>query len=368
MRAFYTLLLLALFVLPTAAQPASETFDARAVGLSNASSATYGDFTFSANGSANVGIVTDGDLAGGGDRALRWDATFTVAVTEVRFASTDGTDFDLGTLAISRGVGENLVDVVGYRDGVERYTASLDFDQNSSDGGASYVGQWFGTLTFTGWTVDEVRFRDRASRGRLLDLDIDDLVVGPSSLPVELTAFSAVSDGAEVLLRWETASETNNAGFEVHRHTGADWQALEFVPGHGTTLERTRYQFQAAGLAAGTHRFRLKQIDFDGTVAYSAEVEVSVDLASAPYAVTPVAPSPFAAQASLRFTVARAQPVRADLFDATGRHVQTLFAGFAEAAREVPVILDGQALPSGVYFVRIEGEGFVTTRRALLLK
>jgi len=34
-----------------------------------------------------------------------------------------------------------------------------------------------------------------------------------------LVAFDAVIDGREVLLTWKTASETNNAGFDVeHRY------------------------------------------------------------------------------------------------------------------------------------------------------
>ena len=79
----------------------------------------------------------------------------------------------------------------------------------------------------------------------------------PASLPVELTAFDAVVSKDDVILRWETASELNNAGFEVQhkpvRSTQsqltqsqqaqpqeAPWQTMEFVQGAGSTLERRR--------------------------------------------------------------------------------------------------------------------------------
>lgn len=40
-------------------------------------------------------------------------------------------------------------------------------------------------------------------------------LAGAGLLPVELVSFEAQVDGSDVLLRWQTASETNNAGFEI---------------------------------------------------------------------------------------------------------------------------------------------------------
>ena len=61
-------------------------------------------------------------------------------------------------------------------------------------------------------------------------------------LPVELTAFEALTDGTEAVLRWTTASETNNAGFEIQAKAGAaDWQAVTFVEGQGTTTAAQAY-------------------------------------------------------------------------------------------------------------------------------
>lgn len=359
------------------AQPADLNFDAQAPGNSGSPTTAYGDFTFSGNGGTSIAIVTDGDLAGGADRALRWDANFAVNVTQVSFRSTDGTDFDVNSVAISRGLGENQITVRGYRDNVEQYTAVLDLDTNgSSNGGATFSGVWFGTLAFTGWTVDEVRFEETISRGKYLDLDIDDIDVSPTTLPVEFVRFDAVADDGTVRLLWETASETNNAGFEVQHQQvqhyrvapleGQPWQVLDFVAGQGTTLQAQRYHVRTPALAAGTHRFRLKQLDYDGAFAYSPEVEVVL---AAPGTPTLTAyPNPFTGQTGVVLSLHQRQDITVTVYDALGRRIALLHEGPLDAGVSYRFEVQGQALPSGLYMIRAEGERFRATHLLRRLK
>src|SRR5690606_32421823 len=104
-----------------------------------------------------------------------------------------------------------------------------------------------------------------------------------AALPVELSSFTATLDGEAVVLRWETASETNNAGFEVEyaavetrRGASLPWQRLAFVDGAGTTATAQTYAYRAEGLSPGRYAFRLRQVDFDGAFVYGPEVEVTV--------------------------------------------------------------------------------------------
>src|SRR5690606_27559991 len=87
-------------------------------------------------------------------------------------------------------------------------------------------------------------------------VDIGDYEYGaPFVLPVELTSFTAVADGEAVVLRWETASETNNAGFEIQwvsnpeirnpKSETLNWKTLAFVAGVGTTVEAQAYSYRA---------------------------------------------------------------------------------------------------------------------------
>lgn len=181
-------------------------------------------------------------------------------------------------------------------------------------------------------------------------------------LPVELSSFSAVVDG-EVLLRWTTASETNNAGFGVEmRRAGCEgegggcgtWRDLGFVAGAGTTAEAQRYAFRAAPLAPGRYAFRLRQVDYDGAFAYSAEVEAEV--APGTLYVSQLYPNPVRTSGEVRIAMSRAQHVSARLYDLTGRLVAVLYEGALREGRPHAIHFDAAALASGAYLLRVEGE------------
>jgi hypothetical protein len=181
-------------------------------------------------------------------------------------------------------------------------------------------------------------------------------------LPVELTAFTGAADGSRAVLRWSTASETNNAGFDVqHAAHGADFRSVHFAPGAGTTLEAQHYAFTSAELAPGTHTFRLRQLDLDGAENLSHLVEVTVSAGGAALAV---APNPSRERAAVTLSVPSAQHVEVSAYDALGRRVATLFSGAAEG--RVPMTLSGAA--PGVYVLVAEGETFRTTTTATVLR
>ena len=61
-------------------------------------------------------------------------------------------------------------------------------------------------------------------------------------LPIELLDFQAQARGEVVDLLWSTATETDNAWFEVQRSTdGEHYQTIATVPGAGSSLERRDY-------------------------------------------------------------------------------------------------------------------------------
>lgn len=190
-----------------------------------------------------------------------------------------------------------------------------------------------------------------------------------TTLPVELTSFTATADGSDAAtLRWETASETENAGFRVqHRRPDQPFAELAFVEGGGTIQEPQSYRYEAEELRPGRHVFRLEQVDLDGTTAHSEEVEVELGLASA-YELSAAHPNPFRDRAQLRLVVQEAQTVKVVVYDALGRRVQTLYDERVEANAPQNLMVEGAGLASGLYFVRLEGEHFTTTRRLTLVR
>ena len=191
---------------------------------------------------------------------------------------------------------------------------------------------------------------------------------GPNSLlPVELTRFDAVAAAQTITLNWETATETNNAGFEVQRQVGEAFQAEGFVPGFGTTSAPQQYRYTLTEQAPGTYTFRLKQVDFDGSFDYSPEIEVQVEVPGS-FHLSEAYPNPFNPTTALTLTVATSQPVTVDVFTPLGQHVQQLFSGVLAGEQPQPITFDAAGLPSGLYLIRAQGAQFTTTRQVVLMK
>ena len=94
-------------------------------------------------------------------------------------------------------------------------------------------------------------------------------------LPVELVDFAAQVRLGEVLLLWQTATEINNAGFEIQRSVDAsNWQRIGFIAGLGTSFTTKSYRFEDPSPSSGLNYYRLQQVDLDGKSEYSEIISV----------------------------------------------------------------------------------------------
>lgn len=214
-----------------------------------------------------------------------------------------------------------------------------------------------------GTRVIRVRLISTRNSGTNNDGYFDNLSLETSGIiPVELTAFEAATRGTEVQLTWTTASETNNAGFDVERSVdGQAFSKVGFTPGSGTTTEAQRYRFMDDDVPfANTVQYRLRQVDLDGTFTYSDAV--SVDITPHSFRLLESTPNPFRTTTRLRYALSESAPVEMNLYDVLGRHVQTLVDAEKGAGRYT-VTLDGADLAPGTYFVRVRTGTQVETRR-----
>jgi hypothetical protein len=78
-------------------------------------------------------------------------------------------------------------------------------------------------------------------------------------------------------------------------------------------------------------------------------------------------PNPFNSETTISFTLRRRSAITISMFDITGRRVRTLADQVYEAGSH-SISLDGSALPSGVFFIRLETLQFSTSQKLLLLK
>ena len=85
------------------------------------------------------------------------------------------------------------------------------------------------------------------------------------------------------------------------------------------------------------------------------------------YVLSTIYPNPFNPQARFTLEVTEAEPVRIALFDALGRQMRILHDGVISAG-STDFVIDGSGLLSGLYLLRVTGEGFTTSRRLTLLR
>ena len=192
-------------------------------------------------------------------------------------------------------------------------------------------------------------------------------------LPVELASFDASQSGeSDVELRWTTASETNNAGFRVqHRASGKEsWTKLGYVASKasgGTTTEAKTYRFDAEDLAVGTHEFRLKQMDLDGTAHLHDPVDVELQMQQALRLKAP-APNPVQGQAQLSFAVRDQTETTITMYNPLGQKVAVVYRGTPPAGEQQTAQVTTDDLASGVYFLRLQAGGTTKTQKMTVVR
>ena len=188
-----------------------------------------------------------------------------------------------------------------------------------------------------------------------------------SVLPVELTEWTATKHEESVVLSWQTASETGNAGFRIQRRLeDGGWRTIGRRDGAGTTNAPQRYRFEDADLPYALDRptYRLKQVDLDGTVHTTETVSVQRDADRV--ALLGTYPNPAREQAAVRFALPDRRDVTVRLFDMLGREVESFRLGSLQGRQEQT--LDLSTLSSGTYLLRLEVEDTVRTRRLTLVR
>ncbi len=206
-----------------------------------------------------------------------------------------------------------------------------------------------GSLVKDGWYIDDIG------------------IYVYSSLPVELTSFTAQKNGSIVSLKWTTASELNNKGFEVQRSVdGSAWVNAGFVTGAGTKETSTEYSFSERFSSAGTISYRLKQTDFDGTYKYLGPVEINSDLELS-YSLQQNFPNPFNPATVINYSTALEGMVTITVYDILGKKVATL-VNEAQKAGNHQISFKPVDLTSGIYFYEMVTPGFTKKLKMLYLK
>jgi WD40 repeat protein len=193
----------------------------------------------------------------------------------------------------------------------------------------------------------------------------------PTVIPVELTSFTATVNENNVTLLWQTATETNNSGFEIHRSTEIvhqNWKKVGFVKGYGTTTELREYSYvdDIITITATSLAYRLKQIDYNGSYEYSKEILVETFI-PVEFVLEQNYPNPFNPTTTINYQIPELIFVNLKIYDVLGNEVETLVNGEKQIG-SYELEFNAKHSPSGVYFYRLEAGSFVETKKMVLLR
>ena len=187
--------------------------------------------------------------------------------------------------------------------------------------------------------------------------------------PVELTSLTANTDNNNVRITWETATETNNNGFDIERSAdNKTFVKIGFVKGNGTSTERHQYSFvDNSVMNSSKFYYRLKQVDLDGTSEYSDVVEVDYSNIPKQFSLSQNYPNPFNPSTTIQFAVPKECNVTLKVYDVLGKEVTTLINDKMKPGY-YRYQFNASNLASGIYFYRIEAGTFNAVKKLMLLK
>lgn len=187
-----------------------------------------------------------------------------------------------------------------------------------------------------------------------------------TTLPIELLSIDAKPINNEYIqVKWVTASEINNAGFEVQRSLdGMTFDKLDFVAGAGNAITENIYTYDDRNVFGGiTYLYRLKQIDFDNKFKYSPIVKAKL-IPNSNFTISELYPNPSSGVSFVDIYSSEAINLNTELFNAIGQkmHIQNydLKVGNNKLAIEI------ENYSSGNYLLTLKTDKNVYTKKITL--
>jgi murein tripeptide amidase MpaA len=197
---------------------------------------------------------------------------------------------------------------------------------------------------------------------------IDDIgIYSYAIIPVELTSFSASVINESVILKWSTATELNNFGFEIQKSKdGHDWVKIGFVNGCGSISIPSDYSFTDNNAFIGENYYRLVQIDFDGKKKIISPIKVNF-VGALSYNLAQNYPNPFNPSTAINFTIPGKNLVTLKVYDILGKEIAVLVNEVKEAGNYT-VEFNAENISSGTYFYELRSGDFYSVKKMNLIK
>ncbi len=226
-------------------------------------------------------------------------------------------------------------------------------------GGAGTNASWNQTVSGTTLQVLACMSQNSVTEPYILNTFT---VSGGVALPITLSGFFAkLNQDKNVEITWQTATERNNAYFEVqHSPDGKTFESIKTVAGHGNSDAVYDYTALDTTPNVGVNYYRLKQFNKDGTFEYSNNI--TVYLRKSKQHTLTVSPNPFNDVLSVSFPSGDHTLVQ--VYDLLGKIVYTETL----TTESTNTNLDLSFLAAGIYLVQTTSNGESTTQQVEKVK
>lgn len=313
------------------------------------------------DGTSVASATFGGNMTGSGKARLcasTWatDGPFTGQLDEVRIWNTVRTASEISNNKNNSSLSPSTAGLVAY----------YHFDQGTSGGDNT------GVTTLTDATPNS--YNGTLNNFALTGTSSNWVGENNASLPVELVSFNAINLENKIALRWQTATEVNNYGFEVEKlkvknqksYSDIKWENIGFVKGNGNSNSAKEYSFIDDQISAGKYLYRLKQIDNDGKYEYSEEVEVDFGILKE-FSLNQNYPNPFNPETKISYHLPTEGRVSLKIFDVLGKEVADL-VNEEKSSGAYKVNFDGSKFASGIYYYQLKTGNFIDTKKMILMK
>lgn len=320
-------------------------------------------------GIEDLSINTSGCFTSSGEIASQWFyfTALTTGTIEFSFNGPNGQDYNLAIW----GPSTNGVPPCPMNTGDAPVLCSQALVGNSGGNpvGSSQVlgaGQSYEGPEGNGW-VQQLNVVAGETYAMILNIyqngnpqPVIDLTIGgtgeldctPVFLPVELSSFDGINQGAHNRLNWVTRSELNNDYFTIERSiNGFDWEVVGYVDGNGTSNRSRYYELVDYNPYFPITYYRLSQTDFDGKVTrHESVIAINNNKELEGDIVSTVFPNPTDTYATFTFLGKDTQtPLNVKVLNEIGSVVMEF--DYEELYKGMPSTLRTDELSSGMYTI-----------------
>jgi hypothetical protein len=187
-------------------------------------------------------------------------------------------------------------------------------------------------------------------------------------LPVEMIYLEANAvNNAFIHLKWATALEVNNDGFQIERSTdGQTWATIGWVNGNDNATTQTNYTFDDVNVVANTvYYYRLKQVDNDGAFEYTDIVSARIT-GEVSFSVKDFVPNPTMDKTNLIITASKDQDITVTFYNVVGQKVLESTHQVSKGGTRLEFELG--KLASGTYTAIVSSANDVYTKKVVLAR